>query len=90
MAVIDSRLLADGRELSLLEMIGINTRLTIGDPEAGVYDDAWCYHDREAAEHALATWDGQGDPEGWYRHIGSARRRRYNADGSIAEEWIQP
>lgn len=43
------------------------------------YLDRWCYQDRNAAESALDTWNGNGEPHGWHRHPRTSRRRE-NAD----------
>lgn len=82
--------LDDGRRLWLIPMI-FTYRLVIGDPEADGYDDAWCYGLLPEAAVGMATWDGEGDPPGrWIRHVGSARRRHYNGDGSLEREWVAP
>lgn len=45
----------------------------IGDQTS--YFDRYCYETLEKAQHALKTWDGQGDPVGWHRHPSTGRRR---------------
>ena len=35
---------------------------------------------------ALANWDGVGDPEGWYRHRKTGRRR---PNGDQTKEYIE-
>ena len=47
------------------------------------YEQRWCYHSYESARQALTAWNGEGDPEGWHRHMPSGRRR--NDTGA---EWI--
>jgi len=71
------RLLDDGRGVWLLPMFAGNLRLAIGDPGSLWYDDGWCYQaDRtDAAWTAALGWDGEGEPEGWYRHPDTGRRR---------------
>lgn len=39
------------------------------------YEERWCYHEYEEAVKALEAWDGEGEPEGWHRHLPSNRRR---------------
>lgn len=65
-----TRLLEDGRELTLYPMLFGNTRLCIGDPDESFYDQGWCYHDTVAAVIELATWDGVGEPAGYYKRVG--------------------
>lgn len=36
--------------------------------------DRWCYHDYESASAALAAWDGEGEPKGWFRQPMTGRR----------------
>jgi hypothetical protein len=49
------------------------------------YGERWCYHDRASAQTALDAWDGEGEPNGWHRHLPSGRRR--DPDGV---ERVQP
>lgn len=89
---LEARELPDGRWLSLWPMAFGNTRLCINVPEESLmfFADFYCYHDTARGLHAVRTWDGEGDPEGWVRHIGTHRRRSYNPDGSVAGEWVAP
>ena len=64
------RLLEDGRELCLYPMLFGNTRLCLGWPSLGGYDAGWCFHDTGAAKRALAFWDGDGDPPGYFKRVG--------------------
>lgn len=50
-------------------------------------DDEWQYQDQIAAYAALTVWDGNGEPEGWYRHMRTGRRR---PDGDPTREYINP
>jgi hypothetical protein len=55
-----------------------NMLLTVSSPESymlGVYDDGWWYDDFESAVRGLNEWNGEGEPEGWYRHRKTGRRR---------------
>jgi hypothetical protein len=52
------------------------------------YGDRWCYETRGKAIHGLGEWmqrDGEGEPEGWHRHVDSGRRR---PDGDASKEYI--
>ena len=55
--------------------------LTFGEARLGVgtirgaYDDVWYYSSITAALNAWAAWDGEGEPDGWYRHPPTGRRR---------------
>lgn len=71
------RPLGDGRAVSLLPMLGGNLRLVIGEHGSPWFDDGWCYQapQSEAAWRAALGWNGEGEPEGWYRHNTSGRRR---------------
>lgn len=67
------RELPDGRCLSLWPMLLGNTRLCIGETGAGCFQDGWCYHHDGLAIAAVMGWDGEGDPPGWFKHLGSGR-----------------
>lgn len=69
--------LPDGRALSLLPWGAGGFQLSIGRLGSGFHDDSWCYlAEMEAAAWlAVLTWNGSGEPEGWYRHPATGRRR---------------
>jgi len=81
------RPLGDGRAVYLCPMFGGNLRLAIGWLGSESYDDLWCYQDGqgEAAWRAALGWDGEGEPEGWYRHPDTGRRR---PEGNAAREVV--
>lgn len=81
-------MLDDGRAVSLLPWSAGGFQLSIGTLGSGFYSDTWCYRgdQHDAAWRAALTWKGQGEPEGWYRHPFSGRRRE---DGTPASEIIQ-
>jgi hypothetical protein len=82
------RVLDDGRVVRLHKMFGQNTRLTLATNEDSLFfEQMYCYHDTLKAVEQACTWDGNGDPEGWYRHINTGRRR---PDGDPAKEYIEP
>ncbi len=80
------RVLEDGRVIRLHKMFGQNTRITTStDVDSLYYDQMYCYHDTAKAVVQALAWDGSGDPEGWYRHINTGRRR---PDGDPAKEYV--
>ena len=89
--------LDDGRWICLCNMAGANVRLNVVDDPENMFawaSDAFCYHDPGWALLCLIEWDGEGDPWGWVRHIGSARRREYdrlsNGKDDRYREWVNP
>lgn len=82
-----TRELGDGRRLFLLRWRAHGLQLSVG-PGDGFFDDTWIYDIEQLAEgwRAALGWDGQGEPEGWYRHPQSGRRR---PDGDPAREFVQ-
>lgn len=86
-----TRLLEDGRGVFLLPMIGGGVRVCIGRGSVE-FDDVWCYPaDQDgcvdAGWRAALAWNGQGEPEGWYRHPESGRRR---PGGDAGKEFVRP
>lgn len=85
---LHERALPDGRGLFLMHMLGNNLRIGISPPNDRVnFSAGYCYHDHDAAWRCALGWDGQDEPEGWYRHLQSGRRR---PDGTAASEFIAP
>lgn len=84
---LSERALGDGRAVWLMAMLGGNLRIAVGRLGDCGYDDGWCFHDHDAAWRAALGWNGHGDPEGWYRHLRSGRRR---PDGTEASEYVMP
>lgn len=64
----------DGREALVVPRM-FNALISVGPPGADWYDTHWCYETPGQALMALEEWDGTGEPEGWFRHAGSGRRR---------------
>jgi hypothetical protein len=79
------RELGDGRAVYLCDMLLGNLRLAIGEVGDCGYRDVWCYQaeQTQAAWCAALGWDGEGEPEGWYRHPTTGRRR---PGGDAAQE----
>ena len=83
------RALDDGRELVVYPLIMGQHRMAIGAQDVEVYDDAFCYHSFFDVLGPVAEWEGDGDPPGrWFRHIGSGRRRKYDAAGNVIAEKV--
>jgi hypothetical protein len=78
------RELDDGRVLYLEPMLGGTVSLCIATDQWNI-SDRYCYHDHDAGWRAVLGWNGKGDPEGWYRHSPSMRRR---PDFTIESEYI--
>ena len=76
----------DGREAVIYPLTYGRARLGIGHPDDDGFADQWEYDTPAAAKTALATWDGQGEPSGWFRHPGTGRRR---PGGDPEKEYIR-
>lgn len=80
------RTLADGRVLYLQQMLGPNSRISLSHDERDKgFHSNYCFHDSYQAWRSALGWDGEGDPEGWVRHIETARRR---PDGDAEREYV--
>lgn len=85
---LHERVLPDGRGLFLMAMLGANLRIGISAPNDRTgLTDGYCYHDHDAAWRCVLGWDGEGEPEGWYRHLQSGRRR---PDSTPESEYVAP
>jgi hypothetical protein len=64
---------------------GVQLSVGLGD---GYYTDTWIYdcEQHDAGWRAALGWDGEGEPEGWYRHPQSGRRR---PDGDPTKEFVR-
>lgn len=78
------RELEDGRVLYLEPMLPGTLSLCVA-PDRWSISDRYCYHDHDAGWRAVLGWNGVGDPEGWYRHTPSMRRR---PDYTIESEYV--
>ena len=79
--------LGDGRSVWLRQML-FNWLLSIGPTDRLWYDDTWEYTDPARAVVAFLSWDPatQAEPDGWYRHPKTGRRR---PDGDPSREYVQ-
>lgn len=80
---LHKRELGDGRTLYLDAMLPGHLSLCLAHDKWSL--ERWCYHDHDAAWRAVLGWNGKGDPEGWYRHPLSGRRRH---DSDPEREYI--
>jgi len=63
-----------------------NARLSISIEGTMGFEGSWCYADHGDGWRAALGWNGEGDPpDGWHRHLETARRRQ---DGTAATEYI--
>lgn len=81
------RVLKTGRIAYLLPWRVGGVQLSVGAGD-GYFKDTWIYdvEQSDAGWRAALGWDGQGEPEGWYRHVQSGRRR---PEGDPAREFIR-
>lgn len=82
------RVLPDGRVLYLWEMLGNNVRISLSRDEQDMgFHSNYCFHDMCEAWRSALGWDGEGEPEGWVRHVETGRRR---PDGDEEREYVNP
>ncbi len=74
MGYIDVNMLPDGSQAAVMKFM-FDWAIVSEFDDWGCYKDRWCFHSFQDAKMALDNWDGQGEPEGWYRHPAS---NRYN------------
>lgn len=82
----DYTVFPNGRDACITRM-GFNYAILADLAEWG-YGDRWCFEGRWLAEQAMAEWigrDGEGEPEGWHRHVDTGRRR---PNGDASKEYI--
>ncbi|MEX3859678.1 hypothetical protein AB3X94_37445 [Paraburkholderia sp. BR10923] len=77
--------LADGRICAIMPMAAIDVLCV--DINAWGHNDCYYYNANAGAASALEKWDGKGEPEGWFRHPPSGRRR---TNGDPTREYFQP
>jgi hypothetical protein len=80
------RVLPDGRVAALMEINTWTWAIVTGIHPYG-HMDAFYFHSLEAARCGMDLWDGTGEPQGWFRHPQSGRRR---PDGDASREHVQP
>lgn len=56
-------------------------------PRPAVWDEGWWFDRWDSAFAAFERFDGTAEPEGWFRHQPSDRRR---PDGDQAREYVRP
>ncbi len=87
------RALPAGRVLYLSPLLTGNQLGVSRDAHVCTFTDTWDYPRflagrsfTDASWRAALGWDGEGEPEGWYRHPQSGRRR---PDGTPASEVLR-
>ncbi len=79
--------LEDGRYITLTpQLYGTLLTLSQAGNEYG-YSEAYTYDNPEKAVASYEAWEGNGEPNGWIRHIPSNRRR---PNGDAAQEHVSP
>lgn len=62
-------------------------RLIVGDgDDDACRSDVWDYETFPQAYAALVKWNGDGEPDGWIRHMPSGRRR---PEGDPSREYVR-
>jgi hypothetical protein len=80
------RELEHGRVLHL-RMGGANARLEVSIAGTPIFQGSWCYPNHTDGWRAALGWNGwQDPPDGWIRHLQTARRRK---DGTPESEYYQ-
>jgi hypothetical protein len=80
------RELEHGRVLHL-QQASYNARLSVSRVGMPVFEGEWCYPNHTDGWRAALGWNGWRDPpDGWIRHLQSARRRK---DGTPESEYWQ-
>jgi hypothetical protein len=80
------RELEHGRVLHLHPTL-TNAQLTVGIRDTLIFEGQWCYPNHTDAWRAALGWNGwQDPPDGWTRHLQTARRRK---DGTPESEYWQ-
>lgn len=82
------RYLADGRLLALEPLLMGAARLHVVAEDTDAHsDEVYDFQELMAGLVALHRWDGTDEPEGWYRHRPSNRRR---PGGDPEKEYVAP
>jgi len=82
------RELGDGRAVYLRELLFDGLQVGLGRLGEDSYDEVWDYQAEQAddAWRAAIGWDGAGEPEGWYRHLRTGRRR---PGGNASQQYVE-
>lgn len=82
------RELGDGRAVYLRDLLFEGLQIGIGVYGSECCSDVWDFQaDRtEDAWRAALAWDGAGEPEGWYRHLRTGRRR---PGGDASKQYVE-
>jgi hypothetical protein len=80
--------LPDGRHIDLMPLTFGRVRLAVSTSADHTWiDDVYDYEDEIKARHAMMSWDGVGEPDGWTRAATPNREmrgfRRRGPDGEV-------
>lgn len=78
------RALPDGRLIGVFKLL-FHWSMHVNIDWSG-YEHRYCFDTYDLAKAAFDDWNGEGDPEGWHKHVGTGRRR----DLRTGREWIEP
>jgi hypothetical protein len=79
------RVFPSGKVCAIMPLNGGTDMIAVGIHGYG-HADAFYYRAGGNAAAALDAWDGEGEPQGWWRNPRTGRRR---TDGDPAREYIQ-
>lgn len=69
-----------------LHQASANARLSVSVAGDIGFQGSWCYENHDDGWRAVLGWNGWGDPpDGWIRHLETARRRK---DGTAESEYV--
>lgn len=77
------RKLENGRTIWLWRYL-FNWRLQLSSIFSDqLMDNEWCFSDEKTALESAQSWDGEGDPPGWFKNMGTGA---YNPDSPQVQE----
>lgn len=79
--------LADGRDIVVVPLAHGYAAICTSRRNSPFRDGYWQYQRATTALAAAEAWDGTGEPDGWYRHPATGRRR---PDGDPEREVFWP
>lgn len=85
---LNVRELGDGRAVYLRDLLFGALQVGLGELGSDSYAEVWDYPaaQTDAAWRAALGWDGAGEPEGWYRHLRTGRRR---PGGDASKQYVE-
>lgn len=67
--------LQGGMEAVVVPLLFGKAKICAGRTGERFYNDEWHYENADRALAAMERWDGSGEPDGWFKHPPSERRR---------------